>query len=124
MKRICLLLFLPAYLFAQTSGITTTKEYYPNNKIRRIIKTDNDFNVISEIYYRNSNSLPIAEIDYRSKNEIKSVVFFKNDGINKKYLIDFNRGLYIDYLNNISLSFKDNFVFDGKQTGNKTTVYN
>ena len=76
MKLILCLLFVPICSFSQVNTLTTTKEYYSDNKIRRIITMDDDLNVVSEVYYLNSNSLPVAKINYNSKNSIKSVVFF------------------------------------------------
>lgn len=96
----------------------TTNEYYTNGKIRRKIVYDANFNIINEQYYRKSNSNIIAEIKYKTNNSFELVQFYDNDGIKILYAIDFQKGKYFDYNEQLELSFKGNFEFEGKQIGN------
>jgi len=115
-------LLLPFQLFSQ-AGSVVTKEYYKNNKIRRYLVLDSNLNVMSETYYRESNSNPIAKIDYKAKNQIRAISFFQKNGKDLSCYVDFEKGKYLDAIDEISLSFRANFIFQGKQVGERVISY-
>jgi len=107
-------LIIPSISFAQN---LTTNEYYTKGSLRRTIVYDENLNMLNEIYFRQSNSKPIAKIEYKSKDSIKRATFYKEDGQEISYDIDFEKGKYIDRSSGIELRFKNNFIFEGKQIG-------
>ena len=120
--RYILLLCFPFVLFAQDNKIIT-KEYYKSSKLRRMIKFDDNLNILSETYYRESNALSIATIEYKSKNEISRAIFFAKNGSDTTCLVDFSKGIYKDFISRTFLVFKNNFSFHGKQIGNNIISY-
>jgi hypothetical protein len=96
----------------------TSNEYYVDGKLRRKITYDQNLSILSEIYYRHSNLKQIARIDYRTKDSLNRITFYDDDGTTILYDINFELGKYIDTKNETVLSFRNNFIFEGKQLGN------
>ncbi|MCL6102390.1 MAG: hypothetical protein M1292_07860 [Bacteroidetes bacterium] len=121
-KRIIIALCGIMYSFLSLAqNNLTTKEYYKDNTIRREIVLNDNLDVLSETYFKNSQ--PVAKINYKSKNEMKNAVFYKEDGRTQEYYIDFEKGKYFDYSNEIELTFNGAFNFHGKQIGDKVISY-
>lgn len=125
MKKLffCYFLFIISNSLLANKNSVITKEYFSDGKIRRTLSYDEKLNLDYEIYYHRSNSLQIAKIEYQSGNAFKVVTFFGDNGTKILYQIDFVKGIYQDFRNKITLLFKDNFVFNGKQSGNKIISY-
>lgn len=120
MKFQCFILTTLAIIFSCFSKAenVNSNEYYSDGKIRRTITYDEKLNIIAEQYFRKTNSKLIASIFYKSKEKLSRVTFFDDDGINKLFDIDFEKGKYVDTKQQIELNFRDNFIFEGKQIGN------
>ncbi len=96
------------------------------NLKRRSMTYDENLNLIKETYYGfddNSymNTRIIGSIEYSNSGIIDKIITYKK--YPQKYIeINFKKGVYNNYLNKIYLKFKNNFVFDGIQEGNKIIV--
>lgn len=112
---ICIIFHL-FYIYSSAQNIITN-EYYTNGKLRRTIVYDKSINIISEQYYKKTNSKLIANIKYNAINSFERVQFYDDDGVKVLFDIDFEKGKYIDYNGQIELNFKGNFIFEGKQIG-------
>lgn len=124
--KVCFIFFFLEIVGFESFGqnFTETVEF-ENNIKRRTIKYDNNLNIVSEVYfgfkkYSNETQV-IGTVNYTSNGEIEKIITFRN--YPKKYIeVDFKSGVYRNYIKNIVLRFKPNFIFDGIQQGNKIIV--
>lgn len=120
-----ILLLLQSQLFAQNnSGIIKTAEYFDDNHKRRDIFYDSDLNIKKEIYYNKDsrdNDYIYAIIEYSNANKRKIIQRYNH--LNQLLLsVDFENGTYENYEMNTFLEFKNEYIFDGLQRGNKIIV--
>lgn len=97
-----------------------TSEYDTYGHKRRDIYLDSNMQVVKEDYYSDKNQQIIFKIEYSSKNKFKKIM-----GLGEKaplYEIDFKKGTYSDYENDVYLNFVGNFLFEGKQRSRKLVV--
>jgi hypothetical protein len=120
-----ILLLLQSQLFAQNnSGIIKTAEYFDDNHKRRDIFYDSDLNIKKEIYYNKDsrdNDYIYAIIEYSNTNKRKIIQRYNH--LNELLLsVDFENGTYENYEMNTFLEFKNEYIFDGLQRGNRIIV--
>lgn len=104
--------------FAQLSKqdyIITTEQYSDGTKRREIYYTK-DFKRVAETYFYNNKKF--ASIRYNKNNEKEIEMVEEYDKNAQDYVltrVDFGKGVYEEPNNDLRLSFKGRFVFDGKQ---------
>jgi len=132
LKYLLFTYFLTSVIFlnnsiGQVSSTIKTVESVDGKK-RRITTYDSSMNIIREEYYgnpfsqfgRDADQQLIAAIDYKNNKIIRIVGYKKYPEI--EYKIDFLLGTYFDKLKKVNLKFRDNFIFEGVQEGEKIVV--
>lgn len=115
---IAIIIIMPIFCFSQNKTI----ELYKSGNVRREILYDEQFQILRETYFQNSNAAKkIATIDYKQNSEIKKFVGF-NDNSKIDLIVDFENGTYDDYYLGNHLSFKNNFLFNGLQNNRIITI--
>jgi hypothetical protein len=115
-----LLFFINAFSQDKLQTLVKTSEYDKSGKKRRDIYLDSSFIVVKEEYYHEESQKIIFKIEYSTKNQIKKIVGFGES--QKAYEIDYLKGNYEDFENNISLKFNGNFIFNGIQKSKNLVV--
>jgi hypothetical protein len=109
-------IFFTSMVYSQQFLKTTE---YKNDKKRRDLFYTNEMTLVKEIYY-DLNQQITNEITYDS---LENITRFKSfDNSNLELDVDFKKGEYNYPKRNLRLKFKDNYVFNGIQQGDKIIV--
>jgi hypothetical protein len=109
-------IFFTSIVYSQQYLKTTE---YKNDKKRRDLFYTNEMVLVKEIYYNLYQQIT-NEITYDS---LENVIRFKSfDNSNLELDVDFKKGEYNYPKRNLKLKFKDDYVFNGIQQGDKIIV--
>jgi hypothetical protein len=108
-----------SFCYGYSQSLIKTSEFNGNKK-RRDLYYDNNMNLIKEFYYSNDQKI-INEINYDSLNNISRFIVFK-EYPKIKLDVNYKTGSYFYPENNVELKFKGDYIFDGKQKGNKIII--
>lgn len=133
MKKHLFILFISFWYFnssfSQTQTLIKSTEYLRGEEKRRDIYLNADMQIVKEDYYgektwsykyNNYIQTIIFSIEYISTQKIGKVSGYDEKG--RVFEINYINGTYKDFQKDISLKFKDDFIFDGIQKGEKIVV--
>jgi hypothetical protein len=118
--------FVTGQSFTETLETDQISNSFTNlNVKRRSITYDENLKVRKEVYYGfkedSYETQILGVIEYSKSDSIDRIITYLK--YPQKYIeVDFKNGVYNNYINKTFLKFKNNYIFDGLQKGNKIVI--
>lgn len=124
-SQVIFTLLFSSTLFSQANEtLLKTAEYFNDQHKRRELYLDDNMKIKKEIYFESNDrdvDYKLVSIEYINDTTRKKVTVYNSNGAVILF-VDFEKGIYNDFKENIFLKFKGDFIFDGIQKGNKIVV--